>query len=171
MAGAVAAALLLSGCAGTVPVNYAPSSSLSASGSIEVTDFKYMPAVNGKMKPNQVRNTALGTVLLDKNVDQFFRDAVFTELRFVGVKVAGSNKRLSGEINEFLIDDLGYSIDWTLDVHYVVTDMSGKTIYDSTKTTKNRTAKFTEPLTALNVQLKQNIEALIQDSNFVRAIN
>src|SRR5262245_46482829 len=115
----VAASIFVSACAGTVPVNYAPSSTLTAKGSLEVTAFKYMPAINGKMKPNQVRNTALGNVLLDKNVDQFFRDAVFTELRFVGVNIAGTNVKLSGEINEFLIDDLGYSIDWTLDVHYI----------------------------------------------------
>ena len=160
----------LAGCVATLPTNYAPSSTMTAAGTVNVTEFKYLPSINGKMKPNQLRNSAVGSFMLDKNVDKYFRDAVFTELRFVGVKM-GSGNTLSGEIKEFFVDDLGYSVDWTVDVHYVVADASGKTVYDSEKVTKNNTTKFLEPLATLNAQIRQNIELLIKDPDFIKAIN
>jgi hypothetical protein len=168
----VAVVMGLAGCVSTVPVDYSPSSTLSATGAVQVADFKYLPAINGKVKPNQLRNTAIGAILLDKNIDVFFHNAVFTELRFVGVKVADNNLKLSGEINEFLVDDLGYSVDWTVDVHYVITNSAtGAVVYDSDKITKNRTAKFANAFVALNQQIKQNIEDLIKDPAFIKAIN
>jgi hypothetical protein len=163
---------MLSGCvADTIPIEYTPSSTLSASGAVKVGDFTYLPAIQGKMKPNQIHNTALGTILLDKNVDVFFHNAVFTELRFVGVKVGTGDRTLSGEIREFLIDDLGYSVDWTIDVDYKVTDASGAVVYRAEKSAKNRTSKFANALGALSQQIKLNIEALIQDPAFIKAIN
>ena len=109
---------------------------------------------------------------MDKNVDVFFRDAVFTELRFVGINVNGGNLRLSGEIKEFLVDDLGFSVDWTLDVHYVVTNAStGAVVYDSEKVTKNNTSKFLNAFVSLDNQIKENIESLIKDPAFIKAIN
>jgi hypothetical protein len=173
-AAAVILGAILTGC-GTVttaPVIYTPSSTLTATGAVEVGNFKYLPAIDGKLKPNQLKNTAFEDIMLDQNVDKYFRDAVFTELRFVGVKVESNNHRLSGEINEFLVDDLGYSVDWTVDVRYVIINKAtAKVVYDSDKITKNRTAKFLNPFVALNQQIKANIEALIQDPAFIEAIN
>lgn len=171
-AAAAVLGVMLSGCvADTIPIEYTPSSTLTASGSIKVGDFAYLPAIQGKMKPNQIHNTAMGEVLLDKNVDVFFHNAVFTELRFVGVKVGSGDKVLTGDIKEFLIDDLGYSVDWTIDVDYKVTDASGTVVYRGEKSAKNHTSKFVNALGALSQQIKLNIEALIQDPAFVKAIN
>jgi uncharacterized lipoprotein len=169
----VAVAVGVGGCAGTdtVPVDYSPSSTLTATGAVQIATFNYLPSINGKMKPNQLRNTAMGDILLNKTISAYFHDALFTELRFVGVKVGSGNVQLSGDIKEFLVDDLGYSIDWTVDVHYVVKDSGGKVIYDSEKVTKNRTAKFANAFVALNQQVKQNIESLITDADFIKAIN
>ena len=76
---------------------------------------------------------------------------MFNELRLVGVKVMGGNRRLSGEIKEFLIDDLGFTVDWTVDVHYVVRDMTtGMIVYDADKTLTKNTAKFANAFAALN---------------------
>lgn len=163
--------IALSGCTGTIPVDYAPSSTMTASGAVQVGDFQYMPSITGKYKPNELHNTAMGTILLDKNVDVFFRNAVFTELRFVGVKVGTGDKQLTGSIKEFLIDDLGYSVDWTVDVDYVVKDASGTVIFEGDKLTKNHTAKFANAFVALNMQIKDNIESLLKDPGFVKAIN
>lgn len=166
-------ALSLSGCANLpAPVNYSPSSSLTANGSVTVSDFKYLPAMDGKIAPNQLKNTALGSIKLDKNIDVFYRDAVFKELRFVGVKVDDPNRKLTGEIKEFLVDDLGYSVDWTVDVHYQVTDTkTGAVLYEGEKVTKNKTAKFVNVFEALNQQIRSNIEDLIKDQAFIKAIN
>lgn len=161
--------LTLTGCVSTLPVNYAPSSTLSASGSVAVVPFTYAPAKSGKVEANQIRNTAMGNIHFEQNVDIIFRDAVFKELRFVGVKVDDPNRKLSGEIQEFLIDDLGYHVDWTLTVKYHVSAADG-TAYEATKTIKRKTAKFANVFGALNETIKMNIEELIKDPAFVAAI-
>jgi uncharacterized lipoprotein len=161
--------IALSGCVSTVPVNYAPSSTMSASGAVSVSSFAYAPAAAGKVAPNQVRNTALGSVKFEQNVDLIFRDAVFKELRFMGVKMNDASKDLSGEIEEFLIDDLGYSIDWTLRVKYVI-KRDGVVIYKGTKEVKRKTNKFINALGSLNETIKSNIEELVKDAAFASAI-
>ena len=168
---AVSLFLALAGCASTIPLNYAPSSVLSAGGTVQVVPFRYLPAEKGAVKPNQIRNTAIGNAYFDRNIDVFVRDAVFSELRFVGIKVGSDGNRLSGEIQEFLIDDLGFSVDWTLTVRYVVKDADGNVIYDQVKTTQRKTAKFTNAFGALNETIKLNTEGLIKDPGFINAIN
>ena len=93
---------ILAGCqAGPAPINYAPSSVKTATGSLSVSDFKYLPAepdAAKKVPADVIRNTAAGTIKIDREVRVFVRDAVFAELRFVGVKTNDTGKVLSGEI-------------------------------------------------------------------------
>lgn len=166
---AIAAALLLSGCATTIPVNYAPSSTMSIKGGTAVGDFAYLPAASGAVKPNQIRNTAIGNAMFEQNIDAMFRDAVFKELRFVGVDVNDPDTHLTGEIQEFLIDDLGYSIDWTIRTKYTVTGADGMR-YEAVKETKRNTNKFVNVFGALNETIKLNIESALQDPQFLAAI-
>lgn len=161
--------IALSGCATTLPVNYSPSSAMTVSGAVAIAPFTYLPATTGTVKPNQIRNTALGNAMFDQNINVLVRDAVFKELRFVGVNVKDQDKKLSGEIQEFLMDDLGYSIDWTLRVKYVVTDQSGIT-YEAVKETKRNTNKFVNIFGSLNETIKLNVEALLKDPAFVQMI-
>lgn len=168
---ATAFLLALAGCASTVPLNYAPSSVLTASGTVQVVPFRYTPAEQGKVKPNQIRNTAVGNAYFDRNIDVFVRDAVFAELRFVGIKTGAEGNQLSGEIQEFLIDDLGFSVDWTMTVRYTVKDANGAVVYDQVKTTKRKTSKFANVFGALNETIKLNAEEIIKDPAFLKAIN
>lgn len=166
---ALVSVMFLSGCATTLPVNYSPSSTMTVSGAVAVAPFTYLPAATGDVKPNQIRNTAIGNAMFDQNIDVLVRDAVFKELRFVGVDVKGQDKKLSGEIQEFLIDDLGFSVDWTLRVKYVVTDSSGIR-YEGVKETKRNTNKFVNIFGSLNETIKLNVEELLKDSAFVQTI-
>ncbi|HAL21664.1 MULTISPECIES: hypothetical protein [Stenotrophomonas] len=164
--------LVLAGCASRpIPLNYAPSSVLSAEGRVDVTAFEYLPAKGGEIKPNQVRNTAMGNILFEKNVDAIMRDAVFSELRLVGIKMDKEGNVLSGKVEEFLIDDLGYSVDWTLRVRYVVTDPQGQVVYDQVKNVQRNTSKFVNIFGSLNETIKLNIEQTIKDPAFITAIN
>lgn len=165
--------LLLPGCATPkVPLNYAPSSASAATGSVSVTTFKYLPAEIGKVESCQVRNTALGNIKFDQDVNQYFRDAVFKELRFVGIKVDDKTRLLSGEIEDFLIDDLGHNVDWTLTVKYFIKDaQNGSVLYESAKTIQRRTAKFANFYGSLNEIIKLNVEELIKDEAFIKTIN
>jgi hypothetical protein len=162
----------LTGCAtAPLPVNYAPSSVLTASGATTVSTFAYLPADKGVVTPNQIRNTAIGNIKIEKDVNAFFRDAVFSELRFVGVKLDNTDRVLSGEIVEFLIDDLGYSVDWTLAVKYRVNLGSSHTpVYEAEKVTKRNTAKFANVFGALNETVKLNVEEILKDPAFIAAI-
>jgi uncharacterized lipoprotein len=167
----------LAGCGAQqgLTINYAPSSVKSSHGAVDVSDFAYTavnPKNNEPIPQNQIRNTAIGDIILDRPVASIVRDAVFTELRFVGIKVASDTRVLTGDVKDFLIDDLGYSIDWTYVVHYVVKDKAtGAVVYESTKTVQRKTEKFGNPLGALNETIKLNIEQLIDDPEFVKAIN
>jgi hypothetical protein len=168
------------GCGGpaTIPVNYAPSSIMTVSGSLMVADFTYPPSVvstvpgKSPVAPNQIRNTAMGDIKIDREVKQFVRDAVFSELRLVGLKIDNNSRVLKGDIEEFLIDDLGYNVDWTLRIKYVVSEPgSDKVLYSSVKNIKRRTAKFANPFGAMNETIKLNVEELLKDPDFVKCIN
>ena len=167
----VACVVFLTGCVTAAPVNYAPSSVMTASGSVGVSSFKYVPADSGAVAPNQLKNTAMGDVKIDRDVKDFFRDAVFAELRFVGVKLDDKTRTLSGDILEFLVDDLGYSIDWTLRVRYQVAGADGAgPLFNAEKIVKRKTAKMVNPFGALNETIKLNVEELIKDPAFIKAI-
>ena len=170
--GAIIAVVALSGCSSApITLNYAPSSTMSVEGSVNVGDFKYLPGeINPEVKPNQIRNTAIGNIVFEKNVDEYFEKAVFTESRFVGISVGKSENELSGEIQEFLIDDLGYSIDWTLKVNYRVNSKGHNTCYEKTHRIKKNTAKFANVFGTLNEIMKLNIEQTFSDQAFLDCI-
>lgn len=167
-----AAALALVGCApAPIVLNYAPSSTMTVKGNETVGEFAYLPGASGKVKMNQIRNTAIGNFYLDKNVGDYFKQAFFTESRFVGITTS-AGPSVHGEINEFLIDDLGYSVDWTLDVAYVVDgSAAGAPCYTQTKSTKRHTAKFANAFGTLNEVMKENVEQVFKDPAFVKCIN
>lgn len=152
-------------------LNYSPSSILTAQGSMAVGDFKYLPALNGVVESNVIRNTALGTIRCDQNIDVFLRDAVFKELRFVGIRMDNKGRTLTGEIQEFLIDDLGYSVDWTLRVQYLIKGLQGEVLYTGQKNTQKKTAKFGNFFGTLNEIIKLNVDELIKDQGFIKVIN
>lgn len=171
-----AAVLGLSACAsGPVPVNYAPSSVLSCTGATAVAQFSYQPADPGAPHPvaaDQIRNTALGEIHIDREVRTFVRDAIFAELRFTGIKTDERTRLLHGQIQEFLIDDLGYSIDWTLRIRYWVVDAETHAVlFLGVKDTQRRTAKGANVFGALNETIKLNAEALMKDPAFRRVIS
>lgn len=171
-----AAVFGLGACASApVPVNYAPSSVLSCSGATGVAEFSYLPAdpeTPHAVAADQIRNTAMGEIHIDREVRTFVRDAIFAELRFTGIKTDDRTRLLHGQIQEFLIDDLGYSIDWTLRIRYWVIDAEAHAVlFLGVKDTQRRTAKGANVFGALNETIKLNAEALMKDPAFRRVIS
>lgn len=159
------------GCA-RIPLSYLPGSVSKISGSVSISNFKYIPAETGKVKPYQIRNTSLGSLKFDKNIDIFLRNAIFEELNSAGVKLDDKNRILVGEIEDFLIDELSASVDWTLIVNYSVKNLQiGGILYESTKITKRNASKLVNISSAVNEMIKLNIEELLQDKEFIKAIN
>lgn len=174
LAAIVFGCLILSGCTAPIPINYSASSVMSATGTLSVAEFRYLPSEPTAARPirsNVIRNTAFGQITIDRDVKVFVRDAVFSELRCVGIKTNDSSKILSGEIEEFLVDDLGFNIDWTLRIKYSLTNASSKkVIFQSVKNTQRKTAKLVNDDGALNETIKLNVEQLLGDASFTRAI-
>lgn len=157
----------LSACA-TQPITYtyAPTSKLNVDGEMKVGDFRYIPGESEKIKPNQIRNTALGSVVFQKNIDEYIEDAVFLESRVVGIDINDAANVLYGEINEFLVDDLGFSVDWTLDIRYVIDNC-----YDKNHKTFKTTEKFGDVFGHLSTVIKLNVDMLLSDNVFQACIN
>jgi hypothetical protein len=164
-------ALALAGCSVTAPINYAPSSVLTASGTVAVSEFRYLPADAGEVAANQIKNTApLGSIKIDRDVKDLIRNAVFAELRQVGVKMEHPARTLTGEILEFLMDDVGFNVDWTLRIRYTVVGGGPAPTYEAEKVVKRRTDKFVNIFGSLNETIKLNVEELIKDPAFLAAI-
>lgn len=169
-------ATALAGC-GTptgLTIDYAPSSTKTAQGSLAVGEFTYSavdPKTSKPMPPDVIRNTAMGEIKLDRDVSKFIRDAVFVELRFVGINTSSSGKVLTGDIQDFFIDDLGYSIDWTYKVNYTVKEeTSGNIVYAAVKNIQRKTNKFGNALGVLKENIKMSVEELIEDPDFLKSI-
>jgi hypothetical protein len=146
---------------------YRPASPFIAGGAVAIGTFDYLPAAGGKVAPDQIRNTALGNIHLDRTVAAYVGEAILKELRLTGVTVESNDRVLGGTIVELACDDLGYSSDWVVDVKYVVRDGAGAVVYEGEKVTKIRTAKY---LDTVNDALRRNFEALLLDDAFLKAI-
>jgi len=170
--GALALLLLASGCATPEHViNYAPSSTMTVAGDAKVGNFRYIPSeIDSEITPNQIRNTAMNDIKFEKNIHEYFETAVFSEFRLVGIKIDGKENVVTGEISEFIIDDLGYSVDWTLDVRYVVKRPDNSVCYDQFHSFKKHTPKFGNTFGTLNEVIKSNIELALSDPAFVKCI-
>ncbi len=64
-----------------------------------------------------------------------------------------------------MIDDLGFSVDWTLDIRYVIDGC-----YDKTHKIEKKTGKFVNVFGSLNEVIKLNIEMLFADPQFKSCI-
>lgn len=172
----VRAALLLipiifSGCSTTpLPVNYAPSSALAASGQINLGVFHYQPAAVGRVRPNQIENTAWQKVILEKDIADLFREAVIKEFRFVGLHDTPAATMLSAEIITFRVNEHFRQMDWTVCIRYTVTSQQGKIVYVTEKSVQRTTAQFANRFGALNETIKLIIEELLEDEAFLRVI-
>lgn len=82
------------------------------------------------------------------------------------------SRTLTGEVGDFLIDDLGYSIDWTIKVLYrVKATQTNQSLYESKAVTQRNTNKFANPFGAMNEVIKLSIDEIIKDPAFLKAIN
>lgn len=164
---------ILTGCASQPPIilDYSPSSTVSVQGEIEVGNFNYLPGQNNSsVRANQIRSTALCKVLTDKSIDEYFESAIIIESNFSGLKVKESQNKLTGDVIEFLIDDLGYDIDWTMEVNYILTKADGNACYDKNHKIEKQTAKFTNTYGTLNEIVRLNIEKVFKDPDFAKCI-
>ncbi|SKA89474.1 hypothetical protein SAMN02745704_02142 [Paucidesulfovibrio gracilis DSM 16080] len=121
------AVFLVSGCAGTLPVNsYEPQNIVRCQGKASIDEFTYAPFERGEVsEKNQIHNTALGNIYISTDVAQLVRRATALELEKTGIALTeDAPYAVEGEVTDFVIDDLGYSVDWEYAVTYSIRDKS-----------------------------------------------
>src|SRR5690625_3712700 len=109
---ALVLAVLLSGCATTIPINYIPSTFETGSGSVEVGNFTYEPFLQGKVKDNQIQKCGpcLGEKYTNGSVAGIVQDALKKELVHAGYTLQGkSNVLITGEVTHFYNDWTGFT--------------------------------------------------------------
>ncbi len=161
--------IFFTGCSPKFPISYSPSSTMIINGEMKIENFEYLPPQKFKIKENQIRNTALGSYLFEKDINQYFRDALFNESRLVGININSNKNILTGQINDFFIDDLGYSIDWIVDVKYDL-KKNGDLCFSKVKIINKNTNKFLNFFVYLNEMIKFNVEELFKDEDFKNCI-
>jgi hypothetical protein len=134
----------VAGCAGTLPVAYQPQNFVRYEGQADVGQFTYVPAKNGNVAPNQIENTAVGSVYISADVADFVRRATALELEKTGVALSDrSPVQVYGDVLRFKIGDLGYSIDWTYCVRYRVTRKTdARDVVNAVYKVEKKTGKF-----------------------------
>lgn len=162
--------LLVAGCAGTLPASYTPQSFMDVgTGVVEIGKFSYGPAMSGDVDSNQLQNTAAGSIYISTDVSSFVRRATALELERAGLQVMERSPYLiEGKVQEFKIDDLGYSVDWTYKIRYVLKSKdAGKNIIDKVYNVGPvRTGKFGKPsdyTPSINQLVLRAIEKFMED--------
>jgi hypothetical protein len=114
----------MAGCAGTIPTDsYTPQNFVrfDHNNPVDMGNFTYQPFLDGKVKPNQIQNTAIGSIYVSSNVAEMVRRATALELEKTGLKLTDKTDiAVAGDVLELKADDLGYSVDWTYAVRYKI---------------------------------------------------
>lgn len=131
-----------------------------------------MPARNGEVSPNRIENTAMTGVVLKDDINETVRDGIVNRLKIAGFHLDEGKRVLSGSIEKFSVDDTRSPAFWTLKMRYVVTDATTqKVVFSTTKTVKQKSPKFTSNTIAIEDTVRLNVDALIGDPGFVKAVN
>ena len=136
-------AVLLVGC-GTLPVSqYVPQNYTRYSGSVELGAFTYLPATEGKVRSNQVQNTAVGQILVATDIAQIAHRGTALELEKTGIDLKSSNVLLSGDVKKMMFDDLGFSVTIEYEIEYTFSSKNGDTLLKKIyKSDPKRIGKF-----------------------------
>jgi uncharacterized lipoprotein YajG len=157
----------LAGCQGApITTNYTPSSLIQGKGSIQVQPFAYAPADAGKTKPDQIPNSAIGQLHLNKPVGTYVSDAFASEFKYAGFQLDDSKHSLVGTVQEFKVDDLGFSADWSVKISVELKGKSGHTIAQKDVVIKKNMQKFGEINVAVNSLIKEAFEQMMNDPQF-----
>lgn len=167
--------VIFSGCVAKpkIALEYRPASVLELEGRVSVNNFGYLPKEGVTQK--QIPNTALGDGLfLDDPIGVFFSNAVRREFRQSGLSIKTGSCELDGEVNELLIDDLGFTVDLITDVRYILYNKDKKVLMDNTYNTKlDGLSKFVQASVLfqnLNKMFSKNIESFMKDPQFVKSL-
>lgn len=121
---AMAAVLLMSACSTTLPLNYIPSSSVRGDVSVTTAPFRYVPAENGEVEPNQFQknSASIGEIYTGTGIATFVETSLKKELSYSGFKLDGPNPlEISGDVTRFYYDWLGFTeVDFEIKIDFSI---------------------------------------------------
>lgn len=168
IAGLVGLGVVLSGCSTTMPINYVASPTIKGQGNIGVGVFKYIPADNGLVKPNEFQKppAAIGTMYMSDKADALLKSSLTKELIAAGFNPdQNADIQISGDVQKFEYDWIGFvEVDFYLDVDYLVTK-NNQVIYKNTIKTHKASPKAMggTDSEAVRSAISSNIGDLLQD--------
>ena len=116
----------------------------------------------------------MGKLFLTENVDDFFTNALKREMRQATVSLKfGAKCKLTGEINDFALDDLGYSVTYISNIHYILRDLADKPLYDNIIDVKFTTSKFLVAQAVfanVNKTISDNVDKFLNDAVLQKSI-
>lgn len=171
--------IFLTSCSSApVTVRYKLASLHTGNGKVKIDKVTYQPEpkINKQGKKptkfipveNQIENTAVGKILIDSSIAEFVKKSFLLEFKFAGYKLDQGKYSLSMNVKKFLADDLGYSVDWTLIIDYVVSSQSGVEVYKNTLNVRRKTAKFNGIEDAISTIVTMAFDELINDENTMK---
>ena len=153
--------LILSACASTISVNYAPSSiAFQGAGKVRVEAFKYQPAISGKVDADQIPNSAIGSIHLGQPLGNYVANAFASEFKLGGYQIGPGGLEITGNIQELKAGDLGFSVDWTLVLAVSLIKKDGKKLEKTVEVKKN-TNKFGDLSSMFNPIIKEAFEKVV----------
>ncbi len=171
--GLILSIFIFSGCSIKVPVVYKPSSTMSIEGSMKVGTFRNLQAERDpELALNQIKENGMGDIFLDKNINTLFEEALFIESRFVGININKSKTEITGdiiELNEDYIHLNPLKVTWDLTINYIV-KKNNKLCFSKMKTIHWETTKSSFQQDMVSNIMKQNIEKLFSDKDFINCI-
>jgi len=121
---AAALCATIGGCAGTIPVTpYTPQNGMRYDyrNSVDMAAFTYIPALSGRVRENQIENTAAGNFYISTGVAEMVKRITALELEKSGLRLTdAADLAVGGDVLELKAADIGFSVDWTYAVRYKI---------------------------------------------------
>jgi len=108
--------LTLIGCSNPIIITYSAQSLPRGKSALNAETFKYLPADNKEVLPNQIQNTAGQDIFSDKDVSEYVKHAFLLELERSGYFSLTPKVTLNCDIMRLMCDDIGFSVNWYLDI-------------------------------------------------------
>ncbi|MDG6882165.1 Uncharacterised protein [Phocoenobacter uteri] len=115
------------GCARLPVASYTPQYegiTTKINGQANIGVFSYIPFEQGRVRSNQIENTAVGNIYLEGNIAELVQRGTFIELERSGVEFGKGNLTIVGKIKKFKADDLGFNVDWNYTINYKIIDQN-----------------------------------------------
>lgn len=112
---------ILTGCVNMPVASYTPqqySDIVKYDGQANIGQFSYMPFEQGRVKSNQIENTALGAFVIEGDIAELAQRGTMLELERTGIKLGNAKYTIVGRIKEFKLDDLGFNTTWSYMINY-----------------------------------------------------